>query len=135
MSTRRLADFSHGTQASILYPLSFEPMPGPQLNDDGMAVTLDLHGATVDEAIDLGLQTVRLAARRGRTRVKLIHGSSTTRPAAHRRTIKRALHDLVDDGAFRPHATEGWRAKNYLVLSLDLTTTTDPTRIQLLDVM
>jgi len=109
-------------------------MPRPQLSDDGTAVTLDLHGATVDEAIDLSLNTVRLAAQRGRSRVTLIHGSSTTRQAPHRRTIKRALHGLVDDGAFRPHATEGWRAKNRLVLSLDVTATTDSTRIQLLDV-
>lgn len=110
-------------------------MPGPQLTDDGAAVTLDLHGATVDEALALSLQTVRLAARRGRARVKLIHGSSTTRQAPHRRTIKRALHDLVDDGGFRPHATEGWRADNYLVLALDVTASSDPTPIRLLDVM
>lgn len=109
-------------------------MPGPQLSDDGTAVTLDLHGTTVDEAIDLSLNTVRLASQRGRSSVKLIHGSSTTRQAPYRRTIKRALHDLVDDGAFRPHATEGWRAKNHLVLSLDVTASTDSTRIRLLDV-
>jgi len=110
-------------------------MPSPKLSDDGTAVTLDLHGATVDEAIDISLNTVHLAAQRGRSSVKLIHGSSTTRQAPHRRTIKRALHDLVDDGAFRPHATEGWRTENYLVLSLGVTATTDPAPIQLLDVV
>lgn len=109
-------------------------MASLQLDDDGTAVTLDLHGATVDEAVDLSLRTVRLAADRGRTRVTLIHGASTTRRGA-RRTIKRALHDLLDDGAFRPHATEGWRADGHLVLSLGVTTASDATPITLRDVL
>lgn len=110
-------------------------MSTPRLHDDGTSVTLDLHGATVDEAVDLSLQTVRLAAARGRTSVKLIHGSSTTRRAPYRRTIKRALHELLDDGAFAPHATEAWRAEGHLVLALDVTATSDSTKIRLLDVM
>lgn len=110
-------------------------MPTPRLHDDGTSVTLDLHGATVDEAIDLSLRTVRLAAQRGRASVKLIHGSSTTRGSpSYRRTIKRALHELLDDGAFRPEATEAWRAADVLVLSLSVTAATDPTRIRLHDV-
>jgi len=109
-------------------------MASPHLDDDGTAVTLDLHGATVDEAVDLSLRTVRLAADQGRTRVKLIHGASTTRQGAYR-TIKRALHDLLDDGAFAPHASEGWRAKGHLMLSLSVTTSSDPTPITLRDVM
>ena len=109
-------------------------MPTPRLDDDGTTVTLDLHGATVDEAVDLSLATVRLAAQRGRASVKLIHGSSTTRRSPHRRTIKRALHALLDEGAFRPQATEAWRTDDLLVLSLNVTTATDPTKIRLLDV-
>ncbi len=109
-------------------------MASPQLDDDGTAVTLDLHGATVDEAVDLSLRTVRLAADRGRMRVTLVHGASTTRRGALR-TIKRALHDLLDDGAFAPHASEGWRADGHLVLSLRVTTSSDPAPITLRDVM
>jgi len=109
-------------------------MPTPRLHDDGASVTLDLHGATVDEAVDLSLQTVRLAATRGRSSVKLIHGSSTTRRAPHRRTIKRALHELLDNDAFPAQATEAWRAEDYLVLALDVAATPDPTKIRLLDV-
>lgn len=109
-------------------------MPTPHLDDDGTSVTLDLHGATVDEAVAMSLRAVRLAAARGRMRVTLIHGASTTRQSPHRRTIKRALHNLLDDGAFRPHATEGWRAAGHLVLSLDITTASDSTPIQLADV-
>ena len=109
-------------------------MASLQLDDDGTAVTLDLHGATVDEAVDLSLRTVRLAADRGRMRVTLIHGTSTTKQGVYR-TIKRALHDLLDEGAFRPHATEGWRADGHLVLSLGVSAASDPTPITLRDVM
>lgn len=107
-------------------------MGTPQLDDDGNVVTLDLHGATVEEAIDLTYRTLRLAKDRGRTRLKLIHGSSTT--VGNRRTIKSALHDLLDRGKLGSHATNIIRSQNSLVLALDLTANTDPTPIQLRDV-
>lgn len=107
-------------------------MASPQLDDDGNIVTLDLHGATVDEAIDLTFRTLRLAEDRGRTRLKLIHGSSTT--GTNRRTIKSALHDLLDRGELGRHATNVIRSQDTLVLALDLTATSDPTPIQLHEV-
>lgn len=107
-------------------------MGTPQLDDDGSIVTLDLHGATVDEAIDLTYRTLRLAEDRGRTRLKLIHGSSTT--GRNRRTIKSELHDLLDRGKLGRNATNVIRSQNSLVLALDLTATTDPTPIELRDV-
>ena len=112
--------------------LAFYTMGPPQLDDDGRIVTLDLHGATVDEAIDLTYSTLRLAEERGRTRLKLIHGSSTT--DGNRRTIKSALHDLLDRGKLGRHATNVIRSQNSLVLALDLAATTDPTPIELRDV-
>ena len=110
-----------------------ESMGTPKIDDDGRIVTLDLHGATVDEAIDLTYQTLRLAQDRGRTRLKIIHGSSTT-DGSNRRTIKSALHDLLDRGKLGRHATNVLRSQNTLVLSLDLTASTDPTPIQLRDI-
>lgn len=108
-------------------------MGTPQLDDDGTVVTLDLHGATVDEAIDMTYRTLRLAEDRGRTRLKLIHGSSTT-AAGETRTIKSALYDLLDRGELGVHATNIIRSQNTLVLALDLTATTDATPIRLRDV-
>lgn len=104
----------------------------PQLDDDGNVVTLDLHGATVDEAIDMTYRVLRLAEDRGRTRLKLVHGSSTT--DGNRRTIKSELHDLLDRGKLGRSATNVIRSQNSLVLALDLTATTDPTPIELRDV-
>ncbi|MFB6248103.1 MAG: Smr/MutS family protein [Salinibacter sp.] len=108
-------------------------MGSPQLDDDGRIVTLDLHGATVEEAIDLTYSTLRLAEQRGRTRLKLIHGSSTTNSGAGR-TIKSALHDLLDRGELGTHATNVIRSQNTLVLALDLTASGDSTPIRLRDV-
>ena len=107
-------------------------MGTPQLTDNGRIVKLDLHGATVDEAIDMTYNTLRLARERGRSRLKLVHGSSTTAPG--KRTIKSALHDLLDRGELGAHATNVIRSQNTLVLALDLTASGDPTRIRLRDV-
>jgi hypothetical protein len=107
-------------------------MPTPQLDDDGRIVTLDLHGATVDEAIDMTYRTLRLAEQRGRTRLKIVHGSSTT--GGPGRTIKSALHNLLDRGELGTHATNVIRSKNSLVLALDLTASSDSTPIRLRDV-
>ena len=53
-------------------------MPYPRVDDDGQTVTLDLHGAPVDEAVRLARRLVREAARRGRRTVKIVHGQSTS---------------------------------------------------------
>lgn len=108
-------------------------MASPQLKDDGTKVTLDLHGLSIDEAIDLTYSTLRLAENRGRNRLKVIHGSSTTR-GGQRRTIKSALHDLLDQGNLASHGTSVRRSRDTLTFVLDLTATPDSTPIQLRDV-
>ena len=107
-------------------------MSSPTLNDDGTTVTLALHGLSVDEALDVTFSTLRLAEDRGRSRLKVIHGSSTTQ--GQRRTIKSALHDQLDRGSLGAHATNVVRARDTLTLALDLTASSDPTPITLRDV-
>jgi hypothetical protein len=108
-------------------------MPFPTLTDNGQTVTLDLHGATVNDAVDLAVRVVREAARRGRSSVKLIHGTSTSETAYDRRSIKNELHDLLDRGAFGEAITSDWRADTYLLLSLHLGAAINPTPMRLLD--
>ncbi|MFB6273908.1 MAG: Smr/MutS family protein [Salinibacter sp.] len=108
-------------------------MATPQLEDDGSKVTLDLHGLSVDEAIDLTYSTLRLAENRGRNRLKVIHGSSTTQ-GAHSRTIKSALHDHLDRGHLASHATDVVRSRDALTFVLDLTAPSDATPITQRDV-
>jgi hypothetical protein len=110
-------------------------MPYPRIHDDGQSVTLDLHGATIDEACDLAVRLVRHAARRGRGTAKIIHGQSTGNAYAPARTIKQALYDLLDRGAFDDVVIHAWRAEGHLLLSLDVTSAPDPRPIRLLDLM
>lgn len=44
------------------------------LVDDGQRVELDVHGSTVDGALEMIRGTLALAARRGRSQVEVIHG-------------------------------------------------------------
>ena len=108
-------------------------MPSPTLQDDGTIVTLDLHGLSVDEALQVTYSTLRLAEDWGRNRLKLIHGSSTTR-GTERRTIKRALHESLDRGSLGTHAHSVLRSQNTLTLVLDLTAASNPSRITLREV-
>ncbi len=109
-------------------------MAYPRVDDDGQTVTLDLHGASVDEAVDLARRCVREAARRGRHTVKIVHGHSTSSRLYANRTIKTALYDLLDRGVFANAVTHAWRADGHLLLSLDVTATADATPIRLLDI-
>ena len=92
------------------------PVVRPRLTDDGRAVTLDLHGARVDEALDLVDALVAEAARRGRTTVRVIHGASTS--GAGQRTIKSALHEALDAGDFAPYVTSSFRQDGAVLLGV-----------------
>ncbi len=105
----------------------------PRLSDDGTTVTLDLHGAHVDDALDLACRTAALAARRGRSALRLIHGTSTSDPCARNRTIKHALYDLLDDGDL-PEAQSAVRLGGETLVSLPLGARPDATPIRLSDV-
>ena len=108
-------------------------MPFPTLQDDGAAVTLDLHGARVDEAVALAQSTLDLAARRGRHSVKLIHGSSTSDRSPTARSIKHALEQLLERD--RPAAvTSVWQSDGHVVIGLDVGATPHPARLTLDDV-
>lgn len=103
-----------------------------RLHDDGHAVTLDLHGVTVAEAERLIRQTVRLAAARGRGRLTVIHGTSTSDRRYRNRTIRHALYDLLDDGAL-PDVTSEFRNEGSCLLGL-AAAGHDPRRLTLADV-
>ena len=79
-------------------------------------MTLDLHGASVDDALDLVDALVVEAARRGRTTARVVHGASTT--GTHNRTIKSALHDALDAGDFAPPVTSAFRQEGAVLLGL-----------------
>lgn len=110
-------------------------MARPRLDDDGHAVTLDLHGATVAEAERLALAAAVEAARRGRSTLRLVHGHSTTGALGGDRTIKAVLHDLLDRGAFHPHVVQSVRGEGHLLLGLAPSPRPVAGRIRLLDLL
>jgi hypothetical protein len=107
-------------------------MPSPKLSDNGTTVTLDLHGLTVDDAIDVTYATLRMAQDRGRAQLKVIHGQSTS--DGSRRTIKQELYALLNRGALCSNGANVIRQRGHFVLALDLTARRDTTRIRLRDV-
>lgn len=107
-------------------------MPYPTLHDDGHSVTLDLHGATVDEALRLAQRLLLEAEARGRSTLKIIHGHSTS--GGRRRTIKQALHAELDYGSLSHYDGRAFRAHGHLLFSLDATAGIDASRIRIEDV-
>jgi len=105
----------------------------PKLEDDGETVTLDLHGANVEEAEQLAIRLIKEASLRGRSRVRLIHGSSSSSRLYLNRTIKHMLHALLDTGRMDDWVTGDHRGEAVLTLSLELTPQTDNRRISLLE--
>ena len=103
----------------------------PRLDDDGQTVTLDLHGARVDEALGLARDVVSAAAGAGRRTVRVIHGHSTTASGA--RTIKSALHDEIERGAFDVHVASELFSDGHVLFGLATSVCTSSTRLRLAD--
>ena len=101
-------------------------MPYPRLDDDGQTVTLDLHGATVDEALALARRVVAEARRRGRANVRIIHGQSQR---GTRRTIREALYEALDHGTLGAGASSAWRGEGFVLLGLDVAAAPPDTRL------
>lgn len=95
-------------------------------------VTLDLHGARVDDAERLVVALLRAASVRGRTTVRIIHGTSTSDAASRNRTIKHALYALLDQGRL-PGVTSQLRNESDLTLGLPFGPGRDPARLRLSD--
>lgn len=104
-----------------------------RLNDDGHTVTLDLHGVSVRDAVEMIRRTVRLAAERGRSRVTVVHGASTSDPRFRNDTIRHRLYDLLDDDAL-PDITDAFRLEGSCLLGLAPASTTDRRSLTLQDV-
>lgn len=105
----------------------------PRLEDDGQTITLDLHGARVAEAERLTEAVVIEAARHGRAIVRLIHGVSTSEWGDGRRTIKSAIHEMLDDVGFLRHVASVIREDGHVLLGIAPAPRPIPGRVRLKD--
>jgi hypothetical protein len=93
-------------------------VPRPRLDDDGQTLTLDLHGATVDEALRTIDAAIIQAARYGRASVRVVHGLSTSEVDSDRITIMRAFHDELAEGVYNTHVTSSVRLEGSTLLGI-----------------
>ena len=107
-------------------------MKRPSLRDDGRTVELDVHGATVRDALMLLRQTLMLSESRGRATVKVIHGYSTSVGPAQLNTIRSELHRLLDEGALSEVRSD-YRFAGMTTLALDHGQRSDRRRITMHD--
>lgn len=110
-------------------------MARPTVSDDGSTVTLDLHGATVNEAMQLIYAAVREANARGRSSLRIIHGSSTSDARTGNRTIKHELLAELDGGSLSRLITGTVRLENETLLSLPIGVSGHRGRISMLDLV
>jgi DNA-nicking Smr family endonuclease len=93
-----------------------------KFNDDGTTVTIDLHGCSIDDGLYIIRRTLQEAHHRGRSRVEVIHGSSTSDLHGYTRTLKNALRQGVDAGDYAEwisghvESTDGGRTSLWLKL-------------------
>lgn len=104
------------------------------LHDDGRAVTLDLHGTGLAEAERRLVATLRIAAERGRTSVRVVHGSSTSDPRSRNPTIKYRLEEMLAEDLL-PGVTAGVSIGEATLLSLPVGGPVDGRQITPLDVL
>jgi DNA-nicking Smr family endonuclease len=109
-------------------------MPYPRVSDDGQTIELDLHGASVQMAQDMILAIIPLAANRGRSVVRIIHGVSTSETFDDRSTIKSTLLALLEQGTLDRYVPDWIVLEGSTVVSLNVTGRRDSTRILIHDI-
>lgn len=103
-----------------------------RLVDNGVRPELDLHGCTVNQAVQLTRRLILESVRRGRDSIRLIHGKSTTTPG--QRTIKSALTDLMDHQQLPMHVSSVYKSDGHMIVALRRRGSTHaPGRISLRD--
>ncbi len=92
-------------------------MAYPRIKDDGNTVELDLHGASVPHGLHLVDQLLSLVNQRGRSSIKIIHGSSTSDDDVFADTLKNRISDKLTSGDYNNYVTSHWSTDEYVILS------------------
>ncbi len=106
-------------------------MKQARVKDDGTIIELDVHGVYVDEAIALVRKAAELAAERGRSTLRIIHGSSTSFESTHNRTIKHEVQIALHEGI--TGVASHFSIDDVTLLNLSGSQRRDPTPLSLFD--
>ncbi len=104
------------------------------LRDDGEIVSIDLHGLNIDDAISICKKGIAEAYYRGRDKIKLIHGSSTSSLQFVNSTIKYRLYDLLQESSVQKQTSFVLKYEDYCVIGLRPDFEIDRDRITILDI-
>ena len=106
------------------------------LRDDGSIVTVDVHGCTVQDALAIIRRSVQQAHRRGRSRLDVVHGFSTSDRFGYERSIKNEFRKRLDAGEYRAWVSGSYEdaSGGRTSLALNLGSRPDPTRLKAGDV-
>ncbi len=108
-------------------------MRQPTIRDSGQTVELDLHGASIRDAVILLRRTLLVSVQRGRSSVKVIHGYSTSVDPRRHLSIRDELYDLLDEGTLT-EVQSHHRFDGSTILLLGHFDRTDQRRITMYDI-
>ena len=108
-------------------------MRRPALKDLGQTVELDLHGASIPEAITLLRRTLMVSECYGRMSVKVIHGYSTSVNPRKHTSIRDELYKMLDEGDLTA-VVNHYKGTGYTILSLGYGSPRNPNRITMREI-
>lgn len=88
--------------------------------DDGQILKVDLHGLALADCEDFMYNALDLAYAYGRSKVILIHGSSTTARLYENDSIKNRLYQMLDKGEFEEMVVSFWKEEDQCTLFLPI---------------
>ena len=104
-----------------------------RIRDNGTTVTLDLHGLSVDHALEVFDTAIQLSLERCRSSIKVIHGSSTSSSLYSNRTIKNELASTIE-GHWASIVSSVFAMEDSVTIALPVSAPTNQKRITVSDV-
>jgi DNA-nicking Smr family endonuclease len=86
--------------------------------DDGNTLTVDLHGCSLADCEDFMYNALDIAYAYGRSKVVLIHGSSTSNAHFDNDTIKHRLYKMLAANEFEEMVASYWKAEDACTIFL-----------------
>ena len=104
------------------------------IQDDGELLTVDLHGFHLEKAESIVRKCVKEAYYRGRDRIKIIHGSSTSSLQFENSTIKFKVRTILQEQALQEMLNQVVQQDDCCIASLNPDFEIDRSKISSIDI-